>query len=287
MQDFEYLEPQTVSEAISLLDKHKESVKVMAGGTDLVIRMIMNTRKPKHIIDLKAVPGLAYISCEDVIRIGATTTMQSIAKSTELKRVCPQIVQVAEQFASITIGNMATLGGNLCNASPGADTPAPLIALSARVNIAGLGGTRTVPVEEFFTGPGNTVMKPNEILTEVQIPLPSTTARWGYIKFGTRSISDLAVVSVATLVSMKNSRFDSARIALGSVFPTPLRAKKAEEALIGKAISEATIDKAARLAMEDCSPISDVRASAEYRKQMAYVLTMRALTSCMNTEVGG
>jgi carbon-monoxide dehydrogenase medium subunit len=287
MQDFEYLEPRTINEAVSLLDRHKESVKVMAGGTDLVIRMIMGTRKPSYIIDLKAVPGLAYIDCGEVIRIGATTTMQSIAKSPELKRVCPQIVQVAEQFASITVGNMATLGGNLCNASPGADTPAPLIVLSARVKIAGPGGTRTIPVEEFFTGPGSTVMKPNEILTEVQIPLPPANVRWGYIKFGIRSISDLAVVSVATLVGIDNGRFNSARIALGSVAPTPLRAKKAEQALIGNTSSEKNIDEAARLVMEECCPISDVRASADYRRQMSYVLTKRALLSCLNTEVGG
>lgn len=287
MRDFDYFEPRTVDEAVSLLVRYGEAAEIIAGGTDLLIRMQMGTRRPRYIINLKAIPGLDYIDCGDEIRIGATTTLRTIATSPGLSKKCPPIVDVAQQFASITIANMGTLGGNLCNASPAADTAAPLITLSAGVKIAGPDGSRTVPVEDFFTGPGKTVMKPDELLTEVQIPVPPADAKWAYIKYGIRSVSDLAITSVAALVNIENGIFRDARIALGAVAPTPIRAKKVEEALKGKDANEENIDKAAELVTQECYPISDVRASAEYRTQMSYVLTKRALMSCLNSKAGG
>ena len=164
---------------------------------------------------------------------------------------------------------------------------APLIVLSARVKITGSDGSRIVPVEDFFVGPGSTVMKPDEILTEVQIPVPPANAKWAYIKHGIRSVSDLSITSVAVLVNIENGTFTDARIALGAIAPTPLRIQKAEDALKGKDASKENIDKAAELVKQECRPISDVRASAEYRTQMSYVLTKRALMSCLNTKVGG
>ncbi len=287
MRDFDYFEPRTIEEAVSLLAEYGEAAKVIAGGTDLVLRMQAGTRKPEYLINLKAISGLDYIKCGDEIRIGATTTLRAVATSAELGRKCPQIVDVARQFASITIANMATLGGNLCNASPAADTAAPLIILSAVAKIAGPEGSRVVPVEDFFLGPGRTVMKSDEILTEVQIPVPPADAKWAYIKFGIRSVSDLALASVATLVYINNGVFTDARIALGAVDPTPMRARQVEDALKGKDASEESIDRAALLVKEQCCPISDVRASAEYRTQMSYVLTKRALMSCLNNHAGG
>ena len=159
MRDFDYFEPRTVEEAVSLLAEYGEAAKVIAGGTDLVLRMQSGARKPEYLIDIKTISGLDYIKCGDKISIGATTTLRAIATSAELGRKCPQIVDVARQFASITIANMATLGGNLCNASPAADTAAPLIILSAVVKIVGPEGSRVVPVEDFFLGPGSTGMK--------------------------------------------------------------------------------------------------------------------------------
>jgi len=286
IREFEYFEPRNVDEAISLLVKYGEEAKVIAGGTDLLVRMQMGTIRPKYVINLKAMPELDYFDCGDGVKIGAATTIRSIAKSFELHQKCRQIVDVAQQFACITISNMATLGGNLCNASPGADMPAPLVALSATVKIVGPDGTRIVPVEDFFTGPGTTVMKLNEILTEVQIPLPPN-AQWAYIKYGIRSVSDLAITSVAALANIEKKVFTNVKIALGAVAPTPIRAYKVEEALIGKDTSEENIDKAAQLVKEECRPITDVRASAEYRTEMAYTLTKRALMSCLNPKVGG
>ena len=287
MRDFDYFEPRTVDEAISLLVRYGEAAEIIAGGTDLLIRMQMGTRRPRYLINLIAIPGLDYIDGRDEIRIGATTTLRAMATSPELSKKCPPIVDVAQQFASITIANMGTLGGNLCNASPAADTAAPLIVLSARVKITGPDGTRAVPVEDLFIGPGKTVMKPDEILTEVQIPVSPADAKWAYIKYGIRSVSDLAIISVAALVNIENGIFTDARIALGAVAPTPMRARKVEEALKGKEASEENIDKAAELVKQECCPISDVRASAEYRTQMSYVLTKRALMSCLKSKVGG
>lgn len=287
MQDFEYFEPRNADEAVSLLVKYGEAAKVIAGGTDLILRMQMGTRKPRYLINIKAIPGLDYINCDGEIRIGATTTLRDMATSTALGKKCPLLADVARQFASITIANMATIGGNLCNASPAADMASPLIALSAKANIAGPDGSRSVPLEGFFTGPGSTVMKSDEILTEVQIPVPSPDDRWAYIKHGIRSISDLAIASVAVLTSIKKGFFTSARIALGAVAPTPLRASQVEEALKGKEATAENIDKAAQLVKEQCCPISDVRANAEYRTEISYVLTKRALMSCLNSKVGG
>ncbi len=287
MRDFDYFEPRNVDEAVSLLVRYGEAAKIMAGGTDLMLRMQTGDRRPGYIINLKATPGLDYIDCGDEIRIGAATTMRAIATSPELHQKCPLIVEVARKFACITIANMATLGGNLCNASPAADTAAPLIVLSARAKITGPDGNRTVSVEDFFTGPGSTVMKPDEILMEVQMPVPPAEAKWAYIKYGIRGVSDLAITSVAALVSIKNGVFTDVRVALGAVAPTPMRATSTEEALKGKDASEENIDKAAELVKEQCCPISDVRASAEYRTQLSYVLTKRAIMSCLNAKVGG
>ncbi|MBA7612730.1 Carbon monoxide dehydrogenase medium chain [subsurface metagenome] len=282
MRDFDYFEPRNVDEAVSLLAKYGEAAKIMAGGTDLMVRMIMGTKRPKYIINLKAT-GLDYIECGDELRIGATTTIRAIAKSSELAEKCLIIANVGRKFASITIANMATIGGNICNASPAADTAAPLITLSARVKIIGPNGVRIVPLEEFFTGPGSTVMKPDEILTEIRIPMPKTDTKWAYIKYGIRGVSDLAITSVAALANIEDGIFTEAKIALGAVAPTPMRARRVEDALKGERANEKTIDKAAALVKEECCPISDVRASAEYRTQMSYVLTKRAIMSCLNS----
>ena len=284
MQEFDYFEPRNTEEAVSLLVKYGDAAKIIAGGTDLVLRMQMGTRRPKYVINIKAIPGLDYIHCNGDIKIGATTTLRDIATSAVLQQKCPLLVEVAQKFASITIANMATIGGNIGNASPAADTPPALITLSASAKITGPDGDRTVPLENFFLGPGSTVMKPDEILTEVQIPLPSPDARWAYIKHGIRSVSDLAITSVTTVVKIKQDVFEDAKIALGAVYPTPMRAHSAEDALKGKKASEDTVHKAALLVKDQCCPISDVRGSVDYRAQMAYVLTRRALTSCLNVK---
>ena len=287
MHEFEYFEPRNVDEAVSLLVKYGEAAKVIAGGTDLVLRMQMRSRKPHYVINIKAISGLDYITCNGDIRIGATATLRDIATSTEIRDKCPLLADVARQFASITVANMATIGGNLCNASPAADTASPLIVLSAKASINGPDGSRTVPLADFFTGPGATVMKPDEVLTEIQIPLPSPDYRWAYIKYGIRSVSDLAIASVAVVTKIEKGIFTDTRIALGAVASTPLKATQVEDALNGKSATAENIAKAALLIKDQCCPISDVRASAEYRTEIAYVLTRRALMSCLNTEAGG
>jgi len=286
MQEFQYFEPQGVDEAVSLLVKYGKTAKILAGGTDLLLRMQRGEARPQHVINVKAIPGLDYISCDEEIRIGATTSLRDIARSSELARRCPLIVDVTQQFAAIPIANMATIGGNLCNACPACDTGAPLIALSASVVLVGPGGGRSVPVERFFSGPGCSVVKPDEMLTEVRIPLPGDDARWAYIKHVLRSESDLAIASVSVVVFIDHGIFTDAKIALGAVSPTPMRADSAEQVLQGRQANLQSVEEAALLVEEQCRPISDVRSSAEYRKQITYVLTKRALLRCLNAEAG-
>jgi CO/xanthine dehydrogenase FAD-binding subunit len=278
MQEFQYFEPQSVDEALSLLVKHGEAAKIIAGGTDLMLRMQRGTVRPQYVINVKAIQGLDYINCDTEIKIGATTTLRDIAKSTELRKNCPLIVEVTRKFAAIPIANMATLGGNLCNACPACDSGAPLIALSA--------GRRSVPVEQFFAGPGSTVMKKDEMLVEVRIPLPPVDAQWVYLKHVIRSATDLAIVSLSALVSIESGTFSRVGIALGAVSPTPMRASLAEDALVGQAADSESIERAALLVKKQCRPISDVRSTAEYRRHISYVLTKRALLGCLNSRIG-
>lgn len=286
MRDFEYFEPHSVDEAVSLLVKYGDAAKIIAGGTDLIIRMMMGTRRPKYLINIKTIQGLDYIDCSGKdIKIGATASLRAMATSSELKKKCPQIYDVAQQFASITIANMATLGGNLCNASPAADTAAPLLVLGARMQVSGVDGTRIIEADKFFTGPGSTSMTPYEILTEVQIPKPPAAVKWAYIKHGVRSVSDLALTTVCALVTLNEGTFTDARIGLGAVNPIPIRVLEAEKALKNKKATAVNIEKAAAIAQELCCPISDVRATADYRKKMSYVLTRRALMSCTGGNV--
>jgi carbon-monoxide dehydrogenase medium subunit len=181
-------------------------------------------------------------------------------------------------MGSLQVRNLGTIGGNLCNASPAADTAPPLLVLNAKVKVRSINKQRLVPLQEFFMGPGKTTLTPEEILTEVQIPLIKPTGNSYFIKFGRRNAFTLSIVSVATLVKVENGVFDDIRIALGSVAPTPIRASKAEEHLIGHKVNEQVIDDGVNVVANEVKPISDVRASAEYRRDMAYVLTKRAIS---------
>lgn len=277
----EYHRPTELTEALKLLAELKEGYRIIAGGTDLVPaarRGGVSLPNHTHIIDISSIKELGYIVKDDgMIRIGAVTRVSEIGVSTVVKEHVPIVADAASQLGSLQVRNLGTIGGNLCNASPAADIAPPLLVLDAKVNVRGIDGQRLVPVTELFTGPGKTNLAPGEILAEIQIPITEATAGSCFIKLGRRNAFTLSIVSVATLVKVKDGIFDDVRIALGAVAPTPIRASKAEEYLTGKETSEQVIDEGAKIVAGEVKPISDVRASEEYRRDMSYILTKRAI----------
>lgn len=276
---FNYLEPATVEEAVSLLSKYDGKARAIAGGTDLLVQIRGKTIKPEYVVDIGYIPGLDYINYDEKqgLSIGALATIRAIEKSDKLCRIYPVISQAAGLLGSVAIRNVATIGGNLCNAAPSADTAPPLIGLSARARIIGPGGERLVSLEDFFTGPGETVLKAGELLLEIQVPVPPPGTRGVYLKHG-RSAVDLATVGVAVVMALESGGVcRDVKIVLGAVAPTPMRAKKAEGVLRGKKVEPALVEEAAQVASGEAQPITDVRASAEYRKEMVKVFTRRAI----------
>jgi carbon-monoxide dehydrogenase medium subunit len=280
MGPFEYFEPQNIEEVLSLLIEYGDRAKVIAGGTDLVPMMKQRTVKPEYIISL-GLAGLNYvdIGSETGLRIGALTTIRSLEQSRQLQSTYTVISQAASQLGSIAIRNVATVGGNLCNASPSAEMAPPLMALSATIRLVSLVGERIVPLDEFFTGPGTTVLKPDELMTEIQVPAPLPNTAGVYLKHSQRGGEDLAVVGVAAVLTMdsENDVCTIARLILGAVAPTPMRAYNAEAVLKGKQINDKLIKEAAQIASDESRPIDDIRSSAEYRKEMIKVFARDAI----------
>jgi carbon-monoxide dehydrogenase medium subunit len=279
-EPFDFFQPTTLAEASRLLKDNGPGGRFLAGGTDLVIAIKEKGLLPKYIVDLKRLPGLTGIreSGDGTIAIGALTTMYAIETSPLIKKKFPFLAQSAAEVGSIQIRNRATVGGNMANATPSADVAPALIALSATAKIARSGGERTVALEEFFRGPGQTVMSADEILTEITIP--KTGAQWvgEYIKFSPRDMMDLAYVGVAVAYNLGGDRkCNGVRIVLGAVAPTPIRAKASEALLEGKILTEELAGKVGDEAARESKPISDVRSSADYRRAMVGVMTKRAL----------
>lgn len=278
----ECLFPKTVREALSLLKKHREKAKVIAGGTDLLPKMKHRQITPRYLIDLNGIPVLRFIKYEKEkgLRIGAGTTLNEILESPLVNRYYPILIKAVSQMASSQIRNTATIGGNLCNGAPSADTAPPLIALGARLKLVDLRKERRVLAEDFFKGPEETVIDHSELVTEIQIP-PSPARKFGtYLKHTLRGAMDLAIVGVAVCMTLdsKKSVCRDIKIAMGAVAPTPMRAKKAEEILKGEAFDEDLIEHAARMASEESRPrLTSLRASPEYKREMVRVLTKRAI----------
>jgi carbon-monoxide dehydrogenase medium subunit len=255
----------------------------LAGGTDLIVKMKDRVIEPKYIIDLSLLKELRFISKENgVIRVGALTTLREIETSPLIQEHVHVLSDAVEKMASWQIRNLGTIGGNLCNASPAADTAPPLLILEAKLKLNSSEGERIVPVEQFFTGPGETILKNNELLAEIQIPVIPDNSGAVFLKLGRRAAHTLSIVSVATLAIVEDDVFKDVRIALGSVAPTPIRARKTENKFRGLLATKDVIEKNCNCVVEDISPIGDVRASAEYRKEMSIVLTKRALIEALS-----
>jgi carbon-monoxide dehydrogenase medium subunit len=276
---FDYVAPQTLDEAISELSRYRDSAKVLAGGTDLINLIRTKVIRPRCVVDIGNIPGLGALEYDDkgTLSIGTLVTIRSLEMSASVKAAHAVIAQAASQIGSMAVRNVGTLGGNLCHASPAADTAPCLMALGAMVRIVGPAGERSVAVEEFFTGPGQTVLHEGEILVRVQVPAMTPQSQAVYLKQAIRGAADLAIVGVAVTVGLEEGCFRSVKIALGAVAPTPIRAKTAEKTLAGQMLDDAVIAEAAEAAAAECRPVTDVRASADYRREMVKVFTRRAL----------
>lgn len=273
---FDYFTPSSLSETCKLLKDYEGRAKLLAGGTDLLVKMKKRALLPYVIIDLNKISELSFIELADGhLCIGGLTRLAVVGESSMVRERVPALAEAINVLASPPIRNRATISGNLCNASPAADTAPPLLALEASVKLQSTDGERIVPLSQFFLGPEQTVAKPDEVLTEVIIPLRQGAS--AFIKLGRRKAFTLSVASVAAFARVNNGKFEEVRVALGAVAPTPIRARKVEETLKGKDVSEDNIEKAAQLVREECCPITDIRASAEYRTEMSEVLVKRAL----------
>jgi carbon-monoxide dehydrogenase medium subunit len=278
MNNPEYLAPTTLEEAFQALNSNLDGAMIIAGGTDMVPRMRAGVFKPVLLVDLRLL-GLNEIKDEgDWILIGAYATHTEILESELLGRYFPALIEAACDVAGPPIRNRGTLGGNLVNASPAADLATPLIAYDALAVISGKSGERDVPLSRFFTGPGKTVLKGGEILVAVKVPKQTARTAAKFTKLGKRKAMAIAVVSAAVRISLnEKGAISQARIGLGSVAPIPLRAEKAEEVLEGQMPDQELFVKAGQTASDECTPISDLRSTGEYRKKMVAVLVRRAL----------
>jgi carbon-monoxide dehydrogenase medium subunit len=280
MKKFEFLNPFSLPEALGLLKQFGSKAKVIAGGTDLVVQMKNKLVTPEWVINLLNVPELRGMNKDgNGLRIGALVKHAILEKSPLLREGWGILASAAHKVGSPQVRHLGTLGGNLCNASPAADTAPALLVLEAEATLVRQDGERHIPLESFFTGPGLTVLKEDEILKEIFIPEIPGNSLWVYLKLGRRKSLDLALVSVAVLLTLDpvTGICRRARVALGAVSPTPMRARKTENFLEGKKLEERVIGEAGKIAQQECCPISDVRASAEYRKEMVMVIVERAL----------
>lgn len=274
---FEYISPSSVGETITFLKQNCNKAMVIAGGTDLFIKLNKKEIRPQYVIDLEGIPGLNLIKYEKGrgLTLGALTTIRSLEKSFELQQYFPIIPSAASNLGSVAIRNVATVGGNLCNALPSAETAPALIGLSARLKITGPDGDRILPLEDFFTGACQTVLREDEILIEIQVPEPADHTRGVYFKFSQRGTIDPAVVGVAAVVTFEPDKpvCKEARIVLSAVAPTPMRAKLAEEILKGETITDALVAECEKAAAAASNP----RTSPDYKREIVKVFVRRAL----------
>jgi carbon-monoxide dehydrogenase medium subunit len=281
MKNFIYYRPKTIIEATTLIHKYVGKATILAGGTDLLVDLKKRVKYFSHIIDIKGIPSLDSIGfdSEGNLKIGSLVTMQALSTHPDLVHGYKTLAKAASKLGSWQIRNRATIGGNICRASPSGETLPSLFCLNAELKLMSLKGERRVPIENFFLEPGKSAAMTDEILSEIIIPQIHSKSYGTYKKFAVREAMDLAVVGVAVVGSLdpRGESFEDIRIGLGAVAPTPVRAKKTEAFLIGKKIREDLIAEAASLASTETRPISDVRASDWYRFEMVKMLVKEAI----------
>lgn len=285
MHAINYEAPKTVDEAVKLLASHGEKARAMCGGTDLIIQLRAGVRRPEYVVDVKNIAEMRRISfdMQHGLRLGAAVPAIEIYENGDMRKYYPGLTEAAHLIGSLQIQSRASVGGNLCNGSPAADTTPALIALGAKGRVVGPKGERMVAAEDFCTAPGRTVLKPDELLVEIHIPTPSPHSCDAYLRFIPRNEMDIAVVGVGASVTLDlaDDRCAAARIALGAVGPTPIFAREAAAAIVGKKLDAAAIEAAAQAAIKASSPIDDMRGTAEFRRHVVGVLTRRVLAKAI------
>lgn len=279
---FDYQEPTTLKKAFSLMEKHGDEGRVIAGGTSLIIMMRQRLLVPKVLISLERIPKFGKISysAKDGLRIGAGARHRDIELAPAVKKHYPLLHETFRKVAQPRIRNMGTIGGNLAAGDPLTDPGASLIALDAQVTLSSSKGDRKLPLDEFFIDYYQTALEPNELLTEIHVPPPQRPS-WAHIKFTPRSIEDFATVGVAVTLKANNGTCEDVRIGLNSVASTIVRARKAEEILRGKPITDAALAEMGEVAATECDPTDDNRGSAEYKLDLVKVLVRRAAAEAL------
>jgi len=278
---FKYERPASPAEACRMLDIYGERSLPIAGGTDLLVKMKARQALPEHLVSLVELEEMGRVAFNGTgASIGACCTASRIAGSEDVRAVFPALASGAGHLGSPAVRNVATLGGNIMTASPAADLVPPLMAYGARVRVQARDRETSVPIEQVFLGPGRTCLQRGEVLVDVHLDRPPEQSAAGFFKLGNRRALQISIVNGACYLELspQSGRIHKARIVLGAVAPTPLRAFSSEKVLVGEKPGEALFEEAAMAAAGDCSPIDDVRASAEYRRDMVRVLTRRTLS---------
>ena len=282
MRRFELALPESLDDCLRLLAERGPETKLLAGGTDLLPQMKNGVLMPKRVIDLSGVARVKILESDAKgLRIGAAVPARQLEQDPRVRAGYVSVAESAALVGSVQVRNLATVGGNLCNAAPSADMAPPLVALEAQAVIAGPHGERRVALSDFFTGVRTTVLGPDELLVEIVAPAPGPHSGGSYIRHTPRRELDIAVVGVASQVTLANGVCAKARIALAAVAPTPVRATTAEAALEGRPLTPELIERAAELAAQGAKPISDQRGSEDFRRHLVRILTRRTLTTAL------
>jgi carbon-monoxide dehydrogenase medium subunit len=285
VNEFQYFKPESLPEAISLAAKYGPEATLLAGGTDLIVQMKRKIKTPTCVINLKGISELNGImfSQEKGLFVGPLVTHYTLGEHPVIFEKYSLLAEAARLVGTHQIRERGTLGGNICNGSPAADTIPPLLCLEAKLKLQKSGKETITPIEDFFEGPQKTKLEPDEILTEIQLPPLERHTGGAYVKLGVRKSLEIAVVGVAALVTLDKDKKIclKAKIALASVAPIPLLCQKAEAILLRKEMGEPIINQAAKSAQEEAAPITDVRGTAKYRREMIYIVAKRALNEAL------
>ena len=282
MKWFDYAAPDSLAEAVQLLSTHSGAMP-FAGGTDLLVQLRSGGRETGLVIDVKRISELNELSCHRTggLKLGAAVPCCRVYENAAVRKAYPALAEVASLIGGVQIQSRASIGGNLCNATPSADSVPVLIVLQAECRIAGPAGAREIDVEDFCTGPGRNVLQPGELLVSLQLPPPQPHSGAHYLRFTPRNEMDIAVAGAAAAVVIEKGAFRWARIALAAVAPTPLLVREAGEWLVGKPVNAESIHAAAEIARDAAKPITDMRGTAEFRRHLCGVLTRRALEAAV------
>jgi probable selenate reductase FAD-binding subunit len=282
MKRFDYHQPTTLEEALSLMEKLKGRAKYIAGGTDILVRMKQRAIDPDTLISLRGIDGLKTVSHNGALSIGSMTSLRDVERDPIIAQVYPALARAVSVLANPQVRNVATMGGNLCNAAPSADCAPPLLVMQATLKLQGPGGEREVPIDRFFTGPGENCMEAEEVLTHIYIPKKAKQTGMAFLKVG-RVAQDIAVVNAAALLVMDKKKCGECRLAVGAVAPLPLRLRNVEKLIEGEEIGPELLARVSQMVEQEVSPITDVRSTEEYRRIMSGVLIRRAIRQAMES----